>query len=234
MCATRREFAADGPNTEWDWSSLLFDVDGTLGRFWHGARFGAHVPPPSRARLPDTADAASPASDYREAQSPKRSLAARKAAAPDRKRQRLSTAAQRARNLAETSVRSMQLRVGDRISVTYFKREMRARVLDMRTNLFMAKVHYLSYSRHFDDMQPLENLFDRVGRGMRADDIAVGTTAFVKWGGGRELYEARVCEMTTPESGALAVRVHYDDFTDDWDQVSAPARVAADSAARAF
>ena len=69
---------------------------------------------------------------------------------------------------------------------------------------------------------------------MRADDIAVGTTVFVKWGGGRELYEARVCEMTTPESGALAVRVHYDDFTDDWDQVSAPARVAADSAARAF
>ena len=84
-------------------------------------------------------------------------------------------------------------------------------------------MHYLSYSRHFDDLQPLENLFDRVGRGMRADDIAVGTTVFVKWGGGRELYEARVCEMTTPESGALAVRVHYDDFTDDWDQVSARA-----------
>ena len=85
-------------------------------------------------------------------------------------------------------------------------------------------MHYLSYSRHFDDLQPLENLFDRVGRGMRADDIAVGTTVFVKWGGGRELYEARVCEMTTPESGALAVRVHYDDFTDDWDQVSARPR----------
>ena len=151
-----RQFAEDGPNTEWDWSSLLFDVDGTLGRFWHGSRFGAHVPSPSRAPLHDAADAAAPASDYRDArsptQSPKRSLAARKAAAPDRKRQRLSTVAQRARNLAEASVRSMRLRVGDRISVTYFKREMRARVVDVRDspNLFMAKARAtrpLAFSR---------------------------------------------------------------------------------------
>ena len=50
-------------------------------------------------------------------------------------------------------------------------------------------MHYLSYSRHFDDLQPLEKLFDRDGRVMYTDDITVGATVFVKWGGSRELYE---------------------------------------------
>ena len=97
------------------------------------------------------------------------------------------------------------------------------------------QVHYLSYSSHFDDLQPLDGLFDRCGRNMKCDDIVVGETVFVKWGGSSELYEvrnivrlvmrvfdsstqARVCEVTLPSSGAHAVRVRYDDLDWDWDQ----------------
>ena len=44
-----------------------------------------------------------------------------------------------ARDHAEATVRAMDLHAGDRVAVMYFERELRARVLEMRTNHSMVK-----------------------------------------------------------------------------------------------